>query len=102
MSNKKKILVIQPIHKAGIDLLEDHPKFDFEVIENLDASNINSKISECDALSIRTAKLSAALIEEAKNLNLKKQGKPIKPTINEIKSNPRSRSAIMRIAIKNV
>ncbi|MEC8146525.1 MAG: 16S rRNA (cytosine(1402)-N(4))-methyltransferase, partial [Pseudomonadota bacterium] len=40
--------------------------------------------------------------EEAKNLNLKKQGKPIKPTINEIKSNPRSRSAIMRIAIKNV
>ena len=40
--------------------------------------------------------------EEAKNLNIKKQGKLIKPTINEIKSNPRSRSAIMRIAIKNV
>ena len=70
MSNKKKILVIQPIHKAGIDLLEKHPKFDFEVIENLDASNINSKISECDALSIRTAKLPGALIDEAKNLQI--------------------------------
>ena len=70
MSNKKKILVIQPIHKAGIDLLKEHPKFDFEVIENLDASNINSKISECDALSIRTAKLPGALIDEAKNLQI--------------------------------
>ena len=70
MSNKKKILVIQPIHKAGIDLLEKHPKFDFEVIENLDASYINSKISECDALSIRTAKLPGALIDEAKNLQI--------------------------------
>ena len=70
MSNKKKILVIQPIHKAGIDLLKEHPKFDFEVIENLDASNINSKISECDALSIRTAKLPGVLINEAKNLQI--------------------------------
>ena len=70
MFNKKKILVIQPIHKAGIDLLKEHPKFDFEVIENLDASNINSKISECDALSIRTAKLPGALIDEAKNLQI--------------------------------
>ena len=70
MSNKKKILVIQSIHKAGIDLLEGHPKFDFEIIENLDVSNINSKISECDAISIRTAKLPGALIDVAKNLKI--------------------------------
>ena len=70
MSDKKKILVIQSIHKAGIDLLENHPNFDFEVIENLDTKNIISKISECDALSIRTAKLPGALIDEAKNLQI--------------------------------
>ena len=70
MSDKKKILVIQSIHKAGIDLLEGHPKFDFEIIENLDVSNINSKISECDAISIRTAKLPGALIDVAKNLKI--------------------------------
>ena len=70
MSDKKKILVIQSIHKAGIDLLENHPNFDFEVIENLDNENIISKISECDALSIRTAKLSGDLINNSKKLQI--------------------------------
>ena len=70
MSDKKKILVIQSIHKAGIDLLENHPNFDFEVIENLDTENIISKISECDALSIRTAKLPADLINNSKKLQI--------------------------------
>ena len=70
MSDKKKILVIQSIHKAGIDLLKNHPNFDFEVIENLDTENIISKISECDALSIRTAKLPADLINNSKKLQI--------------------------------
>ena len=70
MSDKKKILVIQPIHKAGIDLLENHPKYEFEVIENINSKNIISKISECDALSIRTAKLSAELINKTNKLKI--------------------------------
>jgi len=70
VSDKKKILVIQSIHKAGIDLLENHPNFDFEVIENLDTKNIISKISECDALSIRTAKLPGDLINNSKKLQI--------------------------------
>ena len=70
MSDKKKILIIQPIHKAGIDLLENHPKFEFEVIENIDSENIVSKISECDALSIRTAKLSGELINKSNKLKI--------------------------------
>tara|TARA_A100001388_G_scaffold276472_1_gene264303 strand:+ start:567 stop:1532 length:966 start_codon:yes stop_codon:yes gene_type:complete len=70
VSDKKKILIIQPIHKAGIDLLENHPKFEFEVIENIDSENIVSKISECDALSIRTAKLSGELINKSNKLKI--------------------------------
>ncbi len=70
MSDKKKILVIQPIHKAGIDLLENHPQYEFEVIENINSKNIISKISECDALSIRTAKLSAELINKTNKLKI--------------------------------
>ena len=70
MSDKKKILIIQPIHKAGIDLLENHPNFEFEVIENIDSENIVSKISECDALSIRTAKLSGELINKSNKLKI--------------------------------
>ena len=32
MSNKKKILIIQNIHEAGIKLLEDNRNFEFELI----------------------------------------------------------------------
>jgi len=51
-------------------LLENHPKFEFEVIENIDSENIVSKISECDALSIRTAKLSGELINKSNKLKI--------------------------------
>ena len=32
MSDKKKILIVQNIHNAGIKLLEDHPNFEFEIL----------------------------------------------------------------------
>ena len=70
MSDKKKILVIQSIHKAGIELLKNNPKYEFEVIENLDQEDIKSKIAECDGLSIRTAKLSSELINSSKRLEI--------------------------------
>ena len=31
----KKILVIQPIHEAGIELLKSNPNYEFEVVENI-------------------------------------------------------------------
>ena len=34
MSSKKKILIIQPIHTAGIKLLEDNSDYEFEIVEN--------------------------------------------------------------------
>ena len=52
--SKKKILIIQPIHEAGIKLLMDNSNYEFEIIENLEAQDIKSKISNCDAISIRT------------------------------------------------
>ena len=70
MSDKKKILVIQPIHDAGIQLLKNNSKFEFDVIENIDQDNIKSKIAECDGLSIRTAKLSSELINFSKKMKI--------------------------------
>ena len=52
MSDKKKILIIQPIHKAGIDLIKNNPNYDYEIIENIDNKDIKKKILECDGLSI--------------------------------------------------
>ena len=68
--SKKKILIIQHIHEAGIKLLTDNSNYEYEIIENLDAQDIKSKISNCDAISIRTAKLSGELINCSKNLKI--------------------------------
>ena len=57
MSDKKKILIIQPIHKAGIDLIKNNPNYDYEIIENIDDKDVKQKILECDGLSIRTCLL---------------------------------------------
>ena len=68
--SKKKILIIQPIHEAGIKLLMDNSNYEYEIIENLEAQGIKLKISNCDAISIRTAKLSGELINCSKNLKI--------------------------------
>ena len=44
MSSKKKILIIQPIHTAGIKLLEDNSDYEFEIVENTDNEFLKSKI----------------------------------------------------------
>ncbi len=68
--SKKKILIIQHIHEAGIKLLTDNSNYEYEILENLEAQDIKSKISNCDAISIRTAKLSGELINCSKNLKI--------------------------------
>jgi len=66
----KKILIIQPIHEAGIELLKKNPDYEFEVIEKIDPEFLKSKIKNCDGASIRTAKLPGNVIEAAKNLKI--------------------------------
>ena len=63
MAEKKKILVIQKVHDKGMELLKNHPNFEFEVTEDVTEANLKSKISNCDAISIRIAKLSAVVID---------------------------------------
>ena len=66
----KNILIIQPIDKSGIEILENHPDYNFEIIDGTDLEGIKKKIIECDGISIRTAKLPAEVIREAKNLKI--------------------------------
>ena len=68
--NMKKILVIQPIHEEGINLLKNNLNFEYEVVDNVDAEFLKSKIKDCDGISIRTAKLSGDVIEAANNLKI--------------------------------
>jgi len=66
----KNILIIQPIDKSGIEILENDPDYNFEIIDGTDLEEIKKKIIECDGISIRTAKLPAEVIRGAKNLKV--------------------------------
>ena len=66
----KKILIIQPIHEAGIELLKNNKNYEYEIIEDIEILNIKSKIINCDAVSIRTGKLPAEAINASKNLQI--------------------------------
>ncbi len=66
----KNILIIQPIDKSGIEILESHPDYNFEIIDGTDLEEIKKKIIKCDGISIRTAKLPAEVIRNAKKLKI--------------------------------
>ncbi len=70
MSSKKKILVIQKIHEAGIRLLKENSNYEFEIVENINDEILKKKIVDCDGLSIRTAKLSGELIDRGEKLKI--------------------------------
>ncbi len=70
MSDKKKILIIQPIHSEGIELIKNNPNYEYEIVEDFSAENLKSKITDCDAATIRTAKLSAEVINLSQKLKI--------------------------------
>jgi len=70
VSNKKNILIIQPIHEEGIKLLENNPNYNYEIIEEIKLEDIKNKIQNCDGLSIRTAKLPGEIIDLGKKLKV--------------------------------
>ena len=70
MSNKKKILIIQPIHVAGIELLKNNSNYEFKVVEDIDNEFLKSKIKDCDGVSIRTAKLDGEVIDAGEKLQI--------------------------------
>ena len=69
MPEKKKILVIQNIHQEGIKLLEDNSSYEFEIFDEIN-EDLKKKIVDCDAISIRTAKLPNEIISSAKKLQI--------------------------------
>tara|TARA_B100000427_G_C15452366_1_gene570159 strand:- start:67 stop:1032 length:966 start_codon:yes stop_codon:yes gene_type:complete len=70
VSSKKKILVIQPVHDLGMELLINNPNFDYETTNDISENNLKSKIVNFDGVSVRTAILNKDIINEAKNLKI--------------------------------
>ena len=66
----KKILIVQPVHQSGMDLIKNNPNYQVETIDDDSEKNIRSKIIDCDAMSLRTAKISESILDEAKKLKV--------------------------------
>ena len=63
----KKILIVQPIHEKGMELLKSNSNYTYEVVEDLSVNNVKQKIIDADALSLRTSILPAGKIDVLKD-----------------------------------
>ena len=50
----KKILIVQPIHEKGMELLKSNSDYIYEVVEDLSIENVKKRIVDADAVSLRT------------------------------------------------
>ena len=66
----KKVLIIKKIHESGIKLLDNRKDFSYEVVENLETNFLINKLQDCDAVSLKTSKLGANLINAANKLKI--------------------------------
>ena len=66
----KKIAIVDKIHSDGIKLLEDNPKFQYEIIEDLSKKNLISKLPSFEAITLRRGKIDAEILEKCKNLKV--------------------------------
>ena len=65
-----KIAIVDKMHKDGINLLKNNPKFEFELIEDLSKENLMSKLPNFDGITLRRGKIDAEILEKCKNLKV--------------------------------
>ena len=69
---KYKIAIIEEIHKDGLELLKNHPGFEYELITNISEENLIKRLPDFDACTLRVSKLDDKILKYCKNLgNLK-------------------------------
>jgi D-3-phosphoglycerate dehydrogenase len=65
-----KIGIIQKIHDKGLELLDEHKDFEYEIIDDVSEENLLKKIHLYDAVSLRVSKLSNNLLSKATKLKV--------------------------------
>ena len=65
-----KVLIIGPFHANGMALLEARGDVDFEIVDGRSEAELADKIRDADAATIRTAPLTAAVIDRAERLKV--------------------------------
>jgi len=65
-----RVLVIEPIHQSGLDILKRRPGIVVEQLGQTNEATISAGARQADAILIRTSPLSAAAIEGARQLKV--------------------------------
>ena len=66
----KKILIIEEIHKSGVELLKKRDDFSYEFVNNIEKKFLKNKLKDCDAVTLKVFKFDSELIESANNLKV--------------------------------
>ena len=66
----KKVLIIGNIHESGIQLLKSRKDFNYEIVDNIETNLLKNKLNDCDAVSLKTFKLTKELIESSNKLKV--------------------------------
>ena len=65
-----KIAIIEEIHKDGIDLLNKHPNFEYEIISDVSEKNLINKLPQFDACTLRVSKLDEKILKSCNKLKV--------------------------------
>ena len=65
---KYKIAIIEEIHKDGVELLDKHPNFEYELISDVSEKNIIEKLPNFDACTLRVSKLDEKILKHCPKL----------------------------------
>ena len=65
---KHKIAIIEEIHKDGIELLDNHPNFEYELISDVTEKNLIEKLPNFDACTLRVSKLDEKILKHCPKL----------------------------------
>ena len=65
-----KIGIVENFHKDGIKLLENHPNFEYEIIDDVSKENLIKELPKFDGLTLRVAKLGSDVLSKCKKLKV--------------------------------
>ncbi len=65
---KYKIAVIEEIHKDGLELLDNHPNYEYELITDISENNLIEKLPKFDACTLRVSKLDEKILKHCTKL----------------------------------
>tara|TARA_B110000438_G_scaffold302797_1_gene361748 strand:+ start:514 stop:1470 length:957 start_codon:yes stop_codon:yes gene_type:complete len=65
-----KIAIVKSIHPSAIQFLKNKPNFEFEIIEDFSKENLIKRLPSFDAITLKTAKLDAEIIDKCKKLKI--------------------------------